>query len=146
MGLGLAALVLLVLGCLNFYNEWDFGNRAVAVQATVAVRDVGIGTRRHRSDYRVQLRFDLAGQSLQVWARMSRSAWLQIKVGQAVDLRVDPDTPRIFEWHGTVYALWGLVQAMAGLVFAALTALSVWAGRGPARWRGAAFPWLADRG
>jgi hypothetical protein len=67
IGFGLAALMLITLPCLNFYNEWDFANRSVEVHATITARDVGVTIRkRSGARYKVQLRFDLGGHHHEV--------------------------------------------------------------------------------
>jgi hypothetical protein len=147
IGLGLAALVLLAFACANFAREWDFGSRAVVVQAEVTGRDIGSTSR--RTAYSVMLGFDLQGQRYQVAARVKRSAYLTLQDGDAATIRVDPDNPRVFVWHGTLYAGWALAQAMAGLAVMALAVLSILTGVSERRtgrkgWRGAAFPWLAE--
>lgn len=144
-----AALICLTASGIQFYAEWDFGTRAVAVQATVTDRDIDISGRRHRTQYSVDLSFDLNGPHM-VRAIVPRSRYLTLRDGDKLTLRVDPDTPRIFTLGGPIYALWGLIWAMVAMCLAVLSALSFatarhWRQTGVQGWTGAAFPWLADR-
>ena len=152
-GLALAAVLFLVASGAEFWAEWDFGNRAVAVEARVTGKDLGIAPRRRSMQnptlYQVELAFDLGGQRHAVRARVSRSQYLAFGDGDRVDIMVDPDTPRLFEWHSTLYAFWGLIWAVVGMCLAAVAALSFatarrWKATGVESWTGVAFPMLRE--
>lgn len=156
MRLGALALFLLIVSGVEFYREWNFGNRAVEVSARISGHDSSPEIWRQgrlvRANYYLAFTFaPPGGEEIELRRDVSMADYLKRGVGDQVTVWVDPANPRGMQWHGDDFAIWGLMAAMAGMVLAALSALSFGTAirqRNSGRdvWTGVAFPWLRYRG